>query len=214
MTRVEPRANRAPAIDLSGKIVLVTGSGRGIGAASARAALAAGARVIVHDVARSAAADAIVADGEDRATFVEADLSSENGARDLWDSAVRVYGAIDVLVNNAGVYEEAQVDAPFETWSASWNRTLAINLFAPAHLCRSAILHFRERGGGRIINVSSRAGTRGDGPDYMNYAASKGAMLALTRTIARGFAAEKIRVRGGARLRANRPQRPVLRALR
>ncbi len=192
MSPVESPSSRVPAIDLTGKVVLVTGSGRGIGAASARAALAVGASVIVTDVKRNAAVDALVADSGDRATFVAADLRSASDVRALWDAAVQVYGSIDVLVNNAGVYEEARVDMAFEEWSASWDRTLSINLLAPAHLCREAILHFRTRGGGRIINVSSRAGTRGDGPDYMNYAASKGAMLALTRTIARGYAAENI----------------------
>ncbi|HEY6236505.1 MAG TPA: SDR family oxidoreductase [Candidatus Elarobacter sp.] len=182
-----------PKIDLTGKVMLVTGSGRGIGAAVARAALAAGANVVLHDIApTTAVADLLGERYGDRSHFVTADLSSELDVCRLWDAAVRVYGSIDILVNNAGIYEEALIDGDFDAWRDSWERTLAINLLAPAHLCRAAVRHFRTRGGGRIINVSSRAGFRGDGPDYPNYAASKGALLALTRTIARGFAAENV----------------------
>ena len=86
----------------------------------------------------------------------------------------------------------AGVDADFDTWAEVWARTLRVNLVAAAHLCREAVRHFRERGGGAIVNVASRAAFRGDAPDYTHYAASKAGMVALTRTIARGFGAENI----------------------
>jgi 3-oxoacyl-[acyl-carrier protein] reductase len=96
---------------------------------------------------------------------------------------VASFGRVDVLVNNAGV--ATAVDAPsIDRWLAIWNQTLDVNLRAAALLCRLATDHFATSGGGRIINISSRAAFRGDQPDYIAYAASKGGMVALTRSIA------------------------------
>ena len=97
-----------------------------------------------------------------------------------------------MLVNNAGIYESADVDHEFEAWSRSWHRTLQINLVAPGHFCREAIKHFRDRGGGIIVNLASRAAFRGDDADYMHYAASKAGVVAMTRTIARHFGRQGI----------------------
>jgi NAD(P)-dependent dehydrogenase (short-subunit alcohol dehydrogenase family) len=110
----------------------------------------------------------------------------------LWGEAARLAGRIDVLVNNAGIFEDVTVDDPLEDWRAAWARVLQVNLQAPADLCRAAILHFRDHGGGKIINVASRAAFRGEAPDEMPYGASKGALVTLTKTIARGFAADGV----------------------
>jgi NAD(P)-dependent dehydrogenase (short-subunit alcohol dehydrogenase family) len=160
--------------------ILVTGSTRGIGAAVV-AALRGGARVVGHG--RS--------DGPDT---IGADLADPAAADRLWDAALRrLDGRIDVLVNNAGVFEAVAVDAPAADWQAQWGRTLQINLQASADLCRRAVLHWRERGcGGRIVNVASRAAYRGDSPAHWHYAASKAGMVAMTKSIARGYAAEGI----------------------
>jgi len=105
----------------------------------------------------------------------------------------RLGGRIDVLVNNAGIFEDISHQASDEEWHAAWARTLAINLQAPADFCRLAIQHFQSRGqGGRIVNVSSRAAWRGDSPQHWHYAASKGALASMTKSIARGFAQEGI----------------------
>ncbi|HYN45742.1 MAG TPA: SDR family oxidoreductase [Allosphingosinicella sp.] len=159
--------------------ILVTGTSRGIGAAIL-AALA-GHRVLGHS---SAGGDGRLA----------ADLSEPEGATALWWEAMSALdGRIDVLVNNAGVFEAAPVAASDAGWAAAWERTLRINLRAAADLSRLALLHFRERGqGGRIVNVASRAAYRGDSPDHMHYAASKAGMVAMTKTIARAYAAEGI----------------------
>ncbi len=78
-------------------------------------------------------------------------------------------------------------------WLESWNKTMQINLTASAELCRLAVLHFTERGTeGRIVNIASRAAYRGDSPDHWHYAASKGAMVAMTKTIARAYAKDEI----------------------
>jgi NAD(P)-dependent dehydrogenase (short-subunit alcohol dehydrogenase family) len=166
--------------------ILVTGSTRGIGAAVADAFAARGVRFVGHGRANT--------DG-----VLGADLSDPGGADALWDRALAALdGRIDVLVNNAGVFEPIAVDAPTDDWQAAWGRTLQINLQASADLCRRAVLHWRERrtlgekGGGRIVNVASRAAYRGDSPAHWHYAASKAGMVAMTKSIARGYAAEQI----------------------
>ncbi len=98
-----------------------------------------------------------------------------------------------MLINNAGIYEAVSIGEGPDVWAACWNRTLQINLQAAADLCRFAVSHFRSReGGGRIVNVASRAAYRGDSPEHWAYAASKAGLVAVTKTIARGFAAEGV----------------------
>jgi NAD(P)-dependent dehydrogenase (short-subunit alcohol dehydrogenase family) len=161
--------------------ILVTGSTRGIGAAIVEALAAKGVRVIGHGRA-------------DAEAVIGADLALPGSADRLWDAALdRLDGRIDVLVNNAGVFEPIAVDAERDDWHAAWARTLQINLQASADLSRRAILHWRERGGGgRIVNIASRAAYRGDSPAHWHYAASKAGMIGMTKSIARGYAAEGI----------------------
>ncbi|WP_129794075.1 SDR family NAD(P)-dependent oxidoreductase [Sphingosinicella sp. CPCC 101087] len=159
--------------------ILVTGASRGIGASILEAL--SGHNVVGHS---SRGGDGLIA----------ADLASPAVAEGLWSEALdRLGGRIDVLINNAGVFEAAPIDAPHEEWVALWERTMRVNLYASAELCRLAVRHFRERGsGGRIVNVSSRAAYRGDSPDHWHYAASKAGMAAMTKTIARAYAGEGI----------------------
>ena len=97
-----------------------------------------------------------------------------------------------MLVNNAGIYEGVADDASDDEWHSAWTRTLTVNLQASADLCRHAVCHFRGNNGGRIVNVASRAAFRGDSPSHWHYAASKSAMIGMTKTIARGYAAQNI----------------------
>jgi 3-oxoacyl-[acyl-carrier protein] reductase len=159
--------------------ILVTGASRGIGAAIVEAL--AGHDVVGHSTTG----------GESR---IAADLARPDVAEPLWGEALaRLDGRIDVLINNAGIFEPAPIDAASAEWTALWERTLRVNLLAAAELCRLAVRHFRETGrGGRIVNVASRAAYRGDSPDHWHYAASKAGMVAMTKTIARGYAAEGI----------------------
>ena len=112
----------------------------------------------------------------------------------LWEEALeRSNGAIDVLVNNAGIYAEAPLDSSDIAWLDAWEETLRINLTAAAQLSRFAVRHWLGSGrAGRIVHIASRAGHRGDSPAHWHYAASKGGMLALHKTIARAYAAQGI----------------------
>ncbi len=121
------------------------------------------------------------------------DLSDPASPKRLWDHAVEMFdGQVDVLINNAGVFEAAPIALPDSEWSASWARTMQINLTASAELSRYAVQHFLRHGGGRIVNIASRAAHRGDSPDHWHYAASKAGMVAMTKTIARAYAAHGV----------------------
>lgn len=161
--------------------ILLTGASRGIGAATLEALTAAGHRVAGHS---TKGGDGLIA----------ADFADRAAPRRLWEAAFEALdGRVDVLVNNAGVFEAVDDNASDDDWHAAWGRTMQINLQASADLCRLAIATWRGAGsGGRIVNVASRAAYRGDSPKHWHYAASKAAMVAMTKTIARGYAAENI----------------------
>lgn len=174
--------------------ILITGASRGIGAATAQAALEAGATVIGSYRRDAAALDRLTARyGAERVHAVPADLARPGAAGKLWDEATeRARGSLTGLVNNAGIAPATPIDAADEAWQRDWSEVLAVNTRAVADLCRSAVRSFRSRGGGRIVNVASRAAFRGDNADYLHYAASKGAVVALTRSIARAWAGDGI----------------------
>lgn len=155
--------------------ILVTGGSRGIGAAIVDEL--SDDNVLVHATSS--------ADG---------DLSDPAVPSQIWETAMeQMGGRIDILINNAGIFEPNPIESSDIEWLDGWERTMAINLTASAQLCRLAVLHWLERGQeGRIINVASRAGHRGDSPLHWHYAASKGGMLAMTKTIARGYASKQI----------------------
>ncbi len=162
--------------------ILATGTTRGIGAAVRQHLERQGARVIGHGT------------HGDAREQLGADLSQPSAAEALWQEALqRLDGRVDVLINNAGIYEPVSVGESADVWAERWQRTLQVNLQAAADLCRLAVGHFRSRaGGGRIVNVASRAAYRGDSPEHWHYAASKAGLIAVTKSIARGFAAEGI----------------------
>ena len=160
--------------------ILVTGASRGIGAAT-------------YELLKSCGHDVIGHSTKGGEGLIPGDLTNAAAPRAIWEAAMdRLNGRIDALVNNAGIYEGVDSDVSDEEWQAGWSRTLQINLQAPADLCRLAVAHFRENGSGRIVNVASRAGWRGDSPEHWHYAASKAALIGVTKTIARAYAADGI----------------------
>jgi len=179
--------------DLTDQTILVTGASRGIGRAIALALAEAGATVAVHFGASRKAAEAVAETCGHGAQPIQADLSDLDATDGLFDRAVETVGPVDALVLNAGVARPAPLDADTADWHDAWTDTMHVNLRAPELLCRYALPHFQERGGGRIISVASRAAFRGDTPDYMSYAASKAGLVALTRSVARGFGEDGIK---------------------
>ncbi len=180
--------------NLHGKTVLVTGASRGIGAAIARACATGGANVLVHYSGNKAKAELVAAElGAKCSGILQADFALPDAAARLWQDAVARGGHVDGVVNNAGVFAEAPFDLDDTTWLARWNETMQINLTSTALLTKHAVAHFRQHGGGTILNIASRAGHRGDDVEFAAYAASKGGMLALTKTLARGLGKDNIK---------------------
>jgi NAD(P)-dependent dehydrogenase (short-subunit alcohol dehydrogenase family) len=179
-------------IDLSGRVVLITGAAGGIGSATSRTLAAAGASLLIHDVDEQRLG-ILAADLADRATAFRVDLRDRAAVQRLWRDALRVHDRIDVLVNNAGIYPPAPLDLDLGAWTAVWDLSLGVNLVAPAILCREAIATFgAQDGGGIIINMASRAAFRGEDPEFWHYAAAKAGVVAMTRTIARQYGREGI----------------------
>ena len=174
-------------IQLSGQTILVTGASRGIGAAIATQLAASGARVAVHYAGARDLAEALASQAGKSAQAFGADLADAAQCARLWSEVEQAFGRIHAVVNNAGIAIESPLSSDGTAWLEHWNTTMAVNLTATGLLCRSAIGHFLHNGGGRIVNIASRAAFRGDTPDYLAYAASKAGVVALTRSIARGF---------------------------
>ena len=179
-------------IDLTGKRVLITGASRGIGAETARVIAEAGAHVALNYHRSGAEAEAIASEIGDRAMTVGADVADPHAVESMIDTVVKRFGRIDVLVNNAAVFDFNPFDGDdYATWRRGWERTFAVNVFGAANCAFLAMRSMREHGGGKIINVASRAAFRGE-TEFADYGASKAALVNLTRSIARGCAKDNI----------------------
>ncbi len=173
--------------------VLITGASRGVGAAVARILAGYGAKVVLHYNSGQAKAEAIASEiGENCVAIIGEDLSQIGAGAGLWARAKAALGSINAVVNNAGIDLVTDPYGDAEQWQAGWDKIMAVNVRAPADLCREALRDYRVQGGGRIVNLCSRASIRGDSIDHPAYAASKGALLALTKTIARGAAGDGV----------------------
>lgn len=180
-------------IDLTGKIILITGASRGIGHASAEILKKAGATLALHYNANRNRAESLLTEPRHGSGVFQADLEFLPQCQRLFSRVLEKYNKIDVLINNAGVSLHSPLNIPVDLWMSDWDRTMAINLNSAALLSRLAINRWLERGSpGKIINIASRAAFRGDTADYLAYAASKGGMVAFTRSIARAFGKNNI----------------------
>ncbi len=180
-------------VDLSGKIILVTGGAGGIGDVIVRQLGAAGATVAIHYNKNAEKAKRLADEVGHKAISFCADLSEPKNGIGLFGDVLDAYGKLDVLVNNAGVYLKSPNEENIDEWLAKWNATIAINLTSVGVLCREAVNYFKKTGGGRIIHIASRAAFRGDYEDYFAYASSKGGMVALSKTIARAYGKHNIK---------------------
>ena len=178
---------------LDGKVALVTGASRGLGAAIAQALAAAGADVVLHSSSQPADATArAIKDGSGRRTAtVVADLAQPGAAATLASQAIAAFGHIDILVNNAGTIRRAPAaDHP----DADWDAVIAVNLSSIFRLSREVGRHMIERKqGGKIINVASLLSFQG-GITVPGYAAAKGGVAQLTKALANEWAAHRINV--------------------
>ncbi len=186
--------------NLTGKKILVTGASRGIGAATAKLCAQKGAFVVAHASQESASALAVVEDiqrfnSSGKIKFFYEDLSQSGAGERLFSRAILPFTGLDGVVNNAGIYEPTPLGDE-NAWAQGWSKTMAVNVQAPADICRAAINYFRKNSdevdANTIINIASRAAQRGDGPDHAGYAASKGAIVAMTKSWARALSGEKI----------------------
>jgi 3-oxoacyl-[acyl-carrier protein] reductase len=175
---------------VSNRGILITGASRGIGHATAAAFAARGDRVAVHhrDSADRAAAVLAGLPGRGHA-IVQADLADPDAAAAMVDAAASALGQIDVLVNNAGIFEAHPItEVSYAQWQAAWQATIGVNLIGAANVTWCVVEHMREIGaGGHIINVSSRGAFRGE-PGQPAYGASKAGLNAFGQSLARALA--------------------------
>jgi 3-oxoacyl-[acyl-carrier protein] reductase len=193
-------------VEISGKVALVTGSSRGIGRQIARELAAKGAQVAVHYRAdREAAQETLVSlSGGPHAVF-GADVADADSARGLVEGVTREMGGIDVLVNNAAVFEAHPVlEVDYEGWQDAWSRTMATNLLGPANLSFLTARRMMERDGGRVVNVSSRGAFRGE-PETPAYWGEQGRSERHEPVHGPGArAVRRLLLRGRTRLRRDR----------
>ncbi len=180
-------------MDFTGKTALVTGGSRGIGKAVAEALAQRGARVAINYLSnREAAVSTLAAMAGGPHVAIQADVSKPESVERLFEEAVAALGSIDVVVNNAGIYRYHRIDeVDFDEWQESWKEVLDTNLVGPANVCYHAARHMMEKGGGRIVNVSSRGAFRGE-PEGPAYGASKAGLNAMSQSLAQRLAPHNI----------------------
>ena len=180
-------------LDFAGKKILVTGASRGIGRAVATAFAAQGGKVAINfrNNEKSASETLNALDGGGH-VLVQADVSMPDGARRAVEESVSKLNGLDIVVNNAGIYEVHPLDSVgFDEWCSFWQKTINVNLMGPANICYFAARHMMESGGGRIVNISSRGAFRGE-PDAPAYGASKAGVNALSQSLAVALAPHNI----------------------
>jgi NAD(P)-dependent dehydrogenase (short-subunit alcohol dehydrogenase family) len=174
---------------LDGQVAIVTGGSQGIGRAIAERLAADGARIVIADLKGAEDAAANFADG----VGLTVDVSSEDDVARMAADALEHCGQIDILVNNAGLYAQLAM-RPFEQIPADeWRQVMDVNVLSMFLTCRAVVPHMRERGGGRIVNISSGTPFRGV-PFVLHYVTSKGAIVAFTRALAKELGGDNVLV--------------------
>jgi NAD(P)-dependent dehydrogenase (short-subunit alcohol dehydrogenase family) len=174
---------------LDGKVAIVTGGAQGIGRAIADALAADGARIVIADLKGAQEAAADFPDG----VGLTVDVASEDDVARMAAETIERCGAIDILVNNAGLYASLPM-RPFEQIPvAEWRQVMDVNVLSMFLTCRAVVPHMRAQGGGRIVNISSGTPFRGV-PFLLHYVTSKGAIVALTRALAKELGGDDVLV--------------------
>jgi NAD(P)-dependent dehydrogenase (short-subunit alcohol dehydrogenase family) len=180
-------------IDLTNKTILLTGASNGIGRGVADYLMQMGEKVAVHYNKNKKAAEALVENYQNGSKTFHADLSKEEAIFSLFERVVAHFGKIDVIILNAGVFLPHSSTLETKQWLNVWKKTMAINLDAVGLLTKLGLDHFLEKGAGRFVYIGSRAVFRGETEEYLAYAASKGGLTSLARSVARSFGKQNIK---------------------
>ncbi len=182
-------------IDCSHQHILVTGGTRGIGAAITRTLVECGALVVAHYNRNEECAQKLKDELGSSIHLIKADLSGAMEVARLFSETLEYFdGRLDGIVNNAGIAISSDIHKNTVDWTDDWLQTMDVNVNAVGLLCKRGIVQFqKQESGGRIVNISSRAAFRGDTADYLAYATSKGAVVSLTKSIARAFGKQNIK---------------------
>ena len=175
---------------LQDRVAVITGAGSGIGLASARRLAAEGAAVVAVDIDEAAGQAAAEQAG---GTFIQADVSSQEDVRRMYESVARRHGRIDVAFHNAGI-SPPEDDSILSTGLDAWQRVQDVNLTSVYLCCRHVIPYMRRQGGGSVINMASFVAAVGAATSQISYTASKGGVLAMSRELGVQFARDGIRV--------------------
>lgn len=180
-------------MDVAGRVALVTGASGGIGTAIAHTLAENGATVAVHYCRDEVGAQNTVKTlATDNARAFQANIAEPASAQNLVAEVVAEFGRLDILVNNAGIFEHhPPAKSSFEEWQDAWQRTIGANLLGPAWLTYCAAAEMKKRGGGKIVNITSRGAFRGE-PDAPAYGASKAGLNALSQSLAKAYARDNI----------------------
>jgi NAD(P)-dependent dehydrogenase (short-subunit alcohol dehydrogenase family) len=174
---------------LEGKVAIVTGAAQGIGRAIAGGLAKEGARIVVADLERAEEAAAAYSDG----VALTVDVSREGDVERMAAETLERCGSIDILVNNAGLYASLEMRAFTDIPLEEWRRVMDVNVASMFLTCRAVVPVMRERGGGKIVNISSGTPFRGV-PFLLHYVTSKGAIIALTRSLAKELGKDSIHI--------------------
>ena len=180
-------------LDLTGKNILLTGASKGIGKGLADFLMEMGATLAVHYNKDKASAEELLQKYDTGSRIFQADLEEEKEVFRLFEEVVAELGKIDTIILNAGVFLKHSTSQTTEEWLKTWKKTIDINLNSVGILTKLGIDHFRENGEGRFVYVGSRAVFRGETEEYLAYAASKGGLTSLARSVARSFGKENIK---------------------
>lgn len=181
------------------KVVLITGASRGVGAATAKLMAESGALIALHYHKNKAKAAEVLQElkGEGHQLF-QANLSHTSTAVDLVEGVIKEMGGLDIVVNNAGIYQEhPQLETPFEVFQSVWEETINLCLIAPSYISYAATQFMAKNGGGKIINVTSRGAFRGE-PTATAYGAAKAGLNSVSQSMAKALAPKNIFVYAAA----------------
>lgn len=182
-------------INYDNKVVLITGASTGIGAEFAKGFAASGAKVVINYLNSKASADHLVQEIQKAggtAIAIKADVTSSSDVKALFETAIEEFGKIDILINNAGALVKRMPFADLQ--EEVWDQTYNLNVKSVFLCSKEAYPIMKQNGGGSIINISSIAARNGGGPGALHYSSAKGAVLTLTKGMAKEFLPAGIRV--------------------